>query len=104
MDILAVKFSHFGNYLYIAGKCKNAYKYEIKHSKNGKIDLQLHFTYSGHTDWIISMALSNDGVFLITGSRDKSAIVWNTFSSTKFCVYTDLGDSIKSVGFTPDDK
>ena len=31
----------------------------------------------GHTDWIGSVAISSDGPWLVTGSEDKTARLWD---------------------------
>ena len=47
-----------------------------------------HFT--GHTDWVSTVAFSPCGGFLVSSSRDKSLRVWDIENGTEKMVYTDF--------------
>ena len=60
---------------------------------------------SGHTDLIFSVALTPDGRWALTGSRDNTARLWdlsNPGSSPR--VLSGHTDAINSVAITPDGK
>lgn len=46
-------------------------------------------TLKGHTDTILSMALSPDGKLLLTGSSDKAAILWDLTSGKRRQTFRD---------------
>jgi len=59
-------------------------------------------TFSGHTDEVPSVAFSLDGTKVLTGSRDKTARLWD--AATGSVIRTFSGDTrgITSVAFSPD--
>lgn len=67
-------------------------------------DAQGHqlLTLEGHTNWIRSVAFSPDGEILVSGSDDKTLILWNT--NTGQCWKTLQGhtERVWSVAFSPD--
>jgi WD40 repeat protein len=56
---------------------------------------------SGHTDSVVSAAFSKDGKWLITGSRDNTARVWEV-ASGKSMLLTGPASGVGSVAFSPD--
>lgn len=62
--------------------------------------LQLVY-FDGHQDAVNSVAFSPDGNFVLTGSYDKTAILWDTSGNLirKFEVHAD---AVTSVAFSPD--
>ncbi|MYA70932.1 hypothetical protein F4009_10625 [Candidatus Poribacteria bacterium] len=50
-----------------------------------------HFT--GHGDWVSSVAFSPCGEFLVSSSRDKSLRVWDVKKGAQKMVYTDFEES-----------
>ena len=82
-----------GEYLYTA--CKNAVieQWDMKYIHNptriahiNRVEDKKVFT--GHTDNILSMAISGDGKFLATGGNDKRICVWNTSTMTHLKLFT----------------
>ncbi|WP_243713863.1 NB-ARC domain-containing protein [Nostoc sp. 106C] len=61
-------------------------------------------TLEGHTNWIRSVAFSPDGEILVSGSDDKTLMLWNT--KTGQCLKTLEGhtERVWSVAFSPDGK
>jgi WD40 repeat protein len=56
----------------------------------------------GHTERVTSVALSADGKHLVTGSFDKTAILWEAFSGKKLQTAQGHTDWVKSVAFSAD--
>jgi WD40 repeat protein len=57
---------------------------------------------SGHTDWVVSLAFSPDGAFLVSGSNDKTVKLWDIQTGglvKTFCGHTDR---VCSVSISPD--
>jgi WD40 repeat protein len=71
---------------------------ELRDSGSG----QVLRSFSGHTDSIISAAFSKDGKWLITGSRDNTARVWNTASGKLLLLLSANAGQVNSVAFSPD--
>ncbi|MDB5271657.1 MAG: repeat-containing protein [Chitinophagaceae bacterium] len=58
----------------------------------------------GHNASVKAVALSPDGQYLITGSRDKSAKLWNVASGLELRSYIGHTHTINSVQFSPNGK
>ena len=54
--------------------------------------------------WLTSMALSGDGKHLVTGSFDKTAILWEAASGKKLQTFVGHTDSVLSVAISGDAK
>ena len=55
-----------------------------------------------HTDHIRSIAFSPNGRFIITGSADKTAIIWNFYTGSIIHVINNHKDIVRSVSFSAD--
>jgi len=62
-----------------------------------------HFS-AGHADRITSLAFSPDNKFLLTGSADKTARLWDISSGQLLRVFSGHSAAISSVAFSPDGK
>jgi WD40 repeat protein len=69
------------------------------HSANGG---QLVRSFSGHTDSVVSAAFSADGKWLVTGSKDNTARVWEVATGKQIFLLSGNSDSVGSVAFSPD--
>lgn len=60
----------------------------------------------GHTNWVVSLAFSADGRFLISGAGDSTARIWSVDDGKELGRIRFPGSStyVESVGFSPDDK
>ena len=58
----------------------------IVDEKDGQAGKQLR-TFQGHTDTVQSVALSRDGKHVLTGSRDKTAILWEAASGMQLQIF-----------------
>jgi len=54
-----------------------------------------------HEDSVESVAFSPDGKQIVSGSRDKTARVWNADGSGTPLVFRGHADSVESVAFSP---
>ncbi len=69
---------------------------KIADASNG----QLLYTFSGHTDRVLSVVFSPDGKWLASRSLDKTVKIWDTMSGE--AKYTFRGYSFLSIVFSPD--
>jgi len=59
--------------------------------------------FTGHTDWVNSVAFSPDGHHVVSGSYDRTIRVWNaTTGETVTGPFTGHRGSVWSVAFSPD--
>ena len=65
---------------------------------------QLINRFSGHTDRIVSLAISPDNRLLLTGSVDKTAQLWDISSGQLIRTLSGHTAAVSSVVFTPDGK
>jgi WD40 repeat protein/tRNA A-37 threonylcarbamoyl transferase component Bud32 len=59
-------------------------------------------TLTGHSDYIISIALSPDGRTLASGSADKKIKLWDVRSQREIATLTGHSNYVMSVAFSPD--
>src|SRR5438132_249976 len=62
------------------------------------------FLQTGHTSAVTSVALSDDGKHLVTGSWDKTAILWDTASGKLLQSFQGHPAGVNSVALTGDGK
>jgi WD40 repeat protein len=59
--------------------------------------------FTGHTDWIWSVAFSPDGQHIVSGSGDGTIRVWDAMAgATAAGPFTGHTDQVNSVAFSPD--
>jgi WD40 repeat protein/CRP-like cAMP-binding protein len=58
--------------------------------------------FRGHADQIVSVAFSPDGLFVLTGSDDQTARLWDVTSGEEIVQFNGHGGPITSVAFSPD--
>jgi WD40 repeat protein len=59
-------------------------------------------TLASHADWVMALAWSADGSRLVSGSRDKSAKVFNADTGELLTTYQGHGAAVRGVMFSPD--
>lgn len=65
---------------------------------------EAEFILVGHTEEVETVAWSRDGNYIVSGSRDKTVIIWNaTNGNIKFRLTGHTG-AVTSVAFSPDGK
>jgi len=55
----------------------------------------------GHKNWVQSLSFSPDSRFIVSGSHDKTFIVWNAENGAEVYKSPSLGEIVYSVGFNP---
>ena len=63
---------------------------------------QLLRSFSGHDDWINSMAFSWDGTLLLSGSEDNTMKLWETVTGRLLHTFSGHDEGVTSVAFSPD--
>lgn len=58
----------------------------------------------GHTDWVLSVAISPDGKLLASAGADKTVRLWNAKTGQSIGVLTGHRYRVRSLAFTPDGK
>ena len=58
--------------------------------------------FKGHTAAVFSVAVTSDGEKLVSGSEDKTIIVWDVESGDKIRTLEGHSSSVRSVAITPD--
>jgi WD40 repeat protein len=61
-------------------------------------------TFSGHADTVLSVVFSPDGRYVLTGSLDKTAKLWDAATGAEMRTFTGHAGSVESVAFSPDGK
>ena len=56
----------------------------------------------GHSKPVTSMAFSSDGRFVLTGSEDKTALLWDAETGRELQRFKGHSDQVTSVAFSPD--
>ncbi len=64
--------------------------------------LRVHDTWKGHEGAVIRLAFSSDGKHVVSGSRDRTARLWDVASGHCLAVLRGHTDIVTRVGFLPD--
>jgi WD40 repeat protein/transcriptional regulator with XRE-family HTH domain len=59
-------------------------------------------TFAGHTDWLEDVAFSPDSRYVLTGSRDTTARLWDVATGTELKRFEGHTGIVFSVAFAPD--
>jgi len=60
--------------------------------------------FKGHTDQIWDMAISPDGKYLVTSSRDKTARLWDFATGETIRIFSEHTDIVSGIAFSSDGK
>jgi WD40 repeat protein len=58
--------------------------------------------FVGHTKFVLNVTYSRDGKYIVTGSGDKTARVWDAATGQEVRKFTWEIDTLAGVGFSPD--
>jgi WD40 repeat protein len=58
--------------------------------------------FTGHTDWVKSVAFSPDGRFVLSGSEDQALRLWEVATGQEVHRFTGHTGGVWSVAFSPD--
>ncbi|KAH7886978.1 WD40-repeat-containing domain protein [Phlebopus sp. FC_14] len=74
-------------------------------SANGKKELekasQCTMNFVGHTDYVLSVAVSHDGQWVVSGSKDRGVQFWDSHSATVQCMLQGHKNSVISIDLSP---
>ncbi|KAG6328966.1 hypothetical protein ID866_10123 [Astraeus odoratus] len=74
-------------------------------SANGRKDLQkpsqCTMNFVGHTDFVLSVAVSPDGQWIVSGSKDRGVQFWDAHSAMMQCMLQGHKNSVISVDLSP---
>src|SRR5262244_3339434 len=56
-------------------------------------------TFTGHSDFVFSVALSRDGRAALSGSMDKTLVLWDLATGRVIRTFTEHTDKVSSVAF-----
>lgn len=59
-------------------------------------------TFEGHTDWVVTLALSSDAQRMVSGARDNTTRIWDRTNGALLATFGDHLDSVESVAVTQD--
>ena len=62
------------------------------------------FALKGHKDWVCSVAFSPDGKRIVTGSKDRTAKVWDAATGREVLTLKGHTAEVRGVAFSPDGK
>jgi len=103
-QINAMALSPNGLWLAVGGSMRtvneNEYHIRLYNFKTGEIIAILQ----GHKDIVMSLAFSPNNLYLVSGSRDKKAIVWSAKRHKLLQQLSGHVDIVSAVAFTPDSK
>ena len=68
---------------------------------SGHLEGEALQVFSGHLEYVTSVAFSPDGTRILTGSKDKTARLWS-IEGEQMAVFSGHGDAVTSVAFSPD--
>src|SRR6266702_3064805 len=63
-----------------------------------------HFTYSGHSNYVSTVAWSPDGKRIASGSGDHTVQVWDAPSGDHVLTYRGQSSDVTSLAWSPDGK
>ncbi len=60
------------------------------------------YVFKGHEDSVLSVALSSDGKYLVSGSADRTVKLWSVENQSLVHTFKDHQSAVNSVAFSPD--
>ena len=106
---------NFGPYFFVYGGMSSIVAFSPDGKRAAVMDSTIHATLFdigtghqicgvSHTTYVTSVAFSPDGQYILTGSDDKTARLWDASNCGQLRVFTDQASLVTSVAFSPDGK
>ncbi|KAJ3089815.1 pre-rRNA processing protein [Quaeritorhiza haematococci] len=68
-------------------------------AKNGESEGGKTSDHAGHSDHVLSMAVSSDGQYLATGGRDKIINIWSPVNDNRLTTFKQHRDAVSALAF-----
>jgi len=68
---------------------------------DGKEGSPCTMNFIGHEDYVLSVAISHDGKWVVSGSEDRGVQFWDTRSAARQCILQGHKNSVISVDLSP---
>jgi WD40 repeat protein len=96
-NLYAVSISPNGRYVALAGFFSNDIQiFDVMTQSRA-------YVLSGHTDSVWSLSWSHSGRYIVSGSSDTTAKVWDGSTGKLLLTYTKHGDDVRAVSWSSDD-
>jgi len=101
MSVTCLAISHDEKFLYSGSKDCSIIKWDFITQRKlycfrGHAKQTNHV---GHSDLILSLAISRDGILLASGSKDKTIRIWNTVTNNLIITFKGHRDAITGLAF-----
>ncbi|EEB05285.1 transcriptional corepressor Tup11 [Schizosaccharomyces japonicus yFS275] len=105
-SVYSIAFSADGKYLASGSLDKTMRLWELKLDENAKTCSKASAisTYTGHSNFVLSVAISPNGKWAVSGSKDRSVQFWNLKTDELYLTFQGHKNSVISVCFSPDGK
>ncbi|KAJ7634499.1 chromatin associated protein [Roridomyces roridus] len=72
-----------------------------KGRKDGEDEGKCTMTFTGHKDYVLSVAVSHDGEWVVSGSKDRGVQFWDAKTGVVQCVLQGHKNSVISIDLSP---
>ncbi|KAF5318264.1 hypothetical protein D9758_018702 [Tetrapyrgos nigripes] len=69
--------------------------------KDGEKPRQCTMNFTGHEDYVLSVAVSHDGQWVVSGSKDRGVRFWDSRTAIEQCMLQGHKNSVISVDLSP---
>lgn len=97
--ILSVALSQDNQWLVIGDGSGNVHLYKLENYQ-----LEFYKTYSGHTHWVRTVAISHDNKYIANGGEDRTVHIWERETGNFYKHLKGYDNRIRSIIFSPDSK
>ncbi|CAM9994099.1 unnamed protein product, partial [Ectocarpus sp. 8 AP-2014] len=104
-SVYAITFSADGNRLVSGGLDKtikaSAEVWDLGPGSEGRLSPQAKTLPGGHKDYVLSVCFSQDGKYIISGSKDRSVTMWDARLMKRVATITGFKNSVIGVSASP---